>query len=71
MAVEFEFDSEADAAYIRLSEKEVEETQKVDSKTILDRDSEGEIVGIEILDASNRFPEIAQLNINLGEELEA
>lgn len=70
--MDLNFDSEADAVYIRFSDREVDGNTKIDERTIADLDENGEVVGIEILDASERFPEISSLSIDFSqEELEA
>ena len=66
--MEVNFDSDADAVYIKLSDKKVEETEKVNDRTIADIDGEGEVVGIELLDVSNRFSTISELNIDFADQ---
>lgn len=44
-------DKEADAIYLRLSDAEVAESDEDKPGIILDYDKDGEIVGIELLDA--------------------
>jgi uncharacterized protein YuzE len=51
-----EYDSEADAAYIRFSAEQVLESAEVSSGIVLDYDVEGRIVGMEILDARKNLP---------------
>ena len=49
------FDSNADAVFIRLDEcKKVEESQEVEPGVILDYDSEGKVIGIELLRVKDR-----------------
>jgi uncharacterized protein YuzE len=50
-------DREADALYLRLDEKAIAETEEVQPGVILDFDAEGRIVGVEILDLSQRVPD--------------
>jgi uncharacterized protein YuzE len=45
------YDREADAAYIRLSDGPVRESEQVANDIVLDFDADGRIVGLEILDA--------------------
>ena len=45
------YDAEANAAYIRFSQADVEESEEVSPGVVFDYDSEGRIVGMEILDA--------------------
>ncbi|MBZ0298745.1 MAG: DUF2283 domain-containing protein [Anaerolineae bacterium] len=48
------YDSEVDVLRILLSEQPIEESDESNPGIILDYDREGNIVGIEILDASTR-----------------
>lgn len=50
------YDKEADAAYIQLSSKRPDGGIEIDEGLIIHTTSENEIVGIEILDASKKFP---------------
>jgi len=50
------YDKEVDILYIRLSDKPVKESDENKPDIILDYASDGSIVGIEILDASKKFP---------------
>ena len=43
------YDKEADALYIRLSDKKVVESEETEKNVVLDFDSDNTIVGIEIL----------------------
>ncbi len=45
------YDSDANAAYIRLSNEVILESEEVSDGIVLDYDAEGKIVGLEILDA--------------------
>ena len=48
------YDKEADALYIKLSEGKVAESDEEKPGIILDYDNEGNIVGIEVLNASEK-----------------
>lgn len=52
----FHYDKKADALYIRFNENPYSESDEVKEGVIFDYDSRGKIIGIEILDASRRFP---------------
>lgn len=52
----FQYDPEADAAYLRFADGKVAETEEVSSGIVLDHDEDGRIVGIEFLAASKRLP---------------
>ena len=49
------YDEEVDALYIRLRKGEYYESDEIKEGFILDYDADGNIVGIEILDASSDF----------------
>jgi len=51
---------EDNAAYIRLSEAEVLESEEVAPQVVFDYDAEGHIVGIELLDAKAQLPRDAR-----------
>jgi len=57
--VQVEFDSKADAMYIRLRKAKYEISEELAENVIMDLDKRGRIIGIEILDATK----------NLGKEL--
>ena len=48
------YSKEADALYIRFNEREIDSSDEIAEGVIVDFDSEGEIVAIEILDVSRR-----------------
>ncbi len=52
--MKFEFDPQADAIYLELTEAEVEESKEIQPGIIMDYDAEGWIVGIEVLYVSKR-----------------
>ena len=50
------YDKQVDAAYIRLSEQEPSGVIEISEGINVDVTDKGEIVGIEMLDASKKFP---------------
>ena len=50
-----EYDKEVDALYIRIQEVEVARTVEVEEGINLDFDSQGKLVGVEILNALERY----------------
>ncbi len=50
----FEYDPKADAAYLKISEKEVKDTREIVDGITLDYDSDGNVIGIEILSLKAR-----------------
>lgn len=56
MALSARYDAEADALYVRFAEADVIESEEVRPGIVFDFDSEGRIVAIEVLDASQHLP---------------
>ena len=52
--MKLEFDPQADAAYLEISDAEIETTQEIEPGIIADYDANGHIVGIEVLAVSKR-----------------
>ena len=68
-----EYSKKADALYVYFKEQFVMSSREVKDGIILDFDENNQIIGIEILDASEKFSksDIANINIeNLAEVLE-
>ena len=61
------YDEEVDAIYLRLKETLYYESDEVKEGLILDYDREGNLIGIEILDASEYLSpeELATLSFNI------
>jgi uncharacterized protein YuzE len=61
------YDEEVDAFYIRLKEAPYHESDEIREGLILDYDRDGNLIGIEILDASDYLSstELATLNFSL------
>ena len=53
--MEIRYDKDADAMYIKLRKGEFAKNKVIDDLTIFDLDSKGNLLGIELLDASKRF----------------
>ena len=71
--MKIEYSKKADALYVYFKEKYVNTSKEVEEGVILDFDDNNQIIGIEILDASERFgkSDIANINIeNLAEVLD-
>ena len=49
-------DKDCDALYLRLDDSEIGESEEVKPGVILDFNAEGKVVGVEILDLSERVP---------------
>lgn len=54
--MKIQYDKMADALYIYLREGKVAKTLKVKSYFLVDLDRSGNVLGIELLDASRRIP---------------
>jgi uncharacterized protein YuzE len=55
------YDKEVDVLYFVFSKKKIKESDEDKPGIILDYDEEGEIVGIEILNASKKIPNPTQV----------
>ena len=53
--MKIEYDNEIDALYIRLQEKHVERTLEVEEGLNIDFDKSGRMIGLEVLDAVDRY----------------
>ena len=65
------YDEEADALYIRLRKGEYYESDEIKEGFILDYDADGNIVGIEILDASSNLSpsDLSTVNFEVTRQL--
>jgi len=59
-----EYDREVDALYIRLQQKYVARTVEIEEELNLDLDENGKLIGLEILDATDRYPLADIFNIS-------
>jgi uncharacterized protein YuzE len=50
-----EYDKESDALYVRLQEKYVARTVEVEEGLNLDFDENGKLIGLEVLDATDKY----------------
>jgi uncharacterized protein YuzE len=53
--MKIEYDKEVDALYLRLQEKYIARTVQIEEGLNLDLDEEGKLVGLEVLDATQRY----------------
>lgn len=58
-----EYDKEVDALYIRLKEKKVARTRELEDGLNIDLDEEGKLIGLEILDATQRYSKAEIFNL--------
>ena len=61
--MKFHYDQKADALSIRFNEKRYAESDEVAEGIIFDYDRQKKIIGIEVLEASKRFPK--EFNVQL------
>jgi uncharacterized protein YuzE len=66
--MKIEYDREVDALYIRLQEKEVARTVEVEEGLNLDLDEDGALIGLEVLDATERYSSDAIFNITYDDQ---
>ncbi len=50
------YDLNVGALYVRLSDKPVVRTRDVDDNTMIDLDADGEVIGIEVVSITHRWP---------------
>ena len=56
--MKIKYAAEVDALYITLTDKEIEDTDEVSKDLVVDYDKDGDVVGVEVLNASlNKDPE--------------
>lgn len=55
MKMEIDYDKDADALYLKLNEGKFNSNKVVDDFTILDLDSNGNVLGVEMLEVSKRL----------------
>jgi len=63
--VRIEYSKQVDALYIHLREAPVAESRDVEEGVTLDFDAEGHLVGLEILDASERMGLSSLVNVSI------
>jgi uncharacterized protein YuzE len=56
--MKLEYDSQADAAYVKLSDAEVTESEEVRPGVVVDYDAQDRVIGIEILHVRKERPDI-------------
>lgn len=55
------YDTVADAVYLKMSDKPVAQTVRAQENIIIDRDAEGHVIGLELLNASREGSLLHQL----------
>ena len=59
------YDKDADAMYVELTDKKFSKCKEIDRNTILDFDEDGNVIGIELLFVSKRFPQSIPTSITV------
>lgn len=59
----FQYDKKEDALYIRFNENPYQKSEEMREGIIFDYDKKGKIIGIEILNASRKFPSKFKLEL--------
>lgn len=62
--MKIEYDKEVDALYIRIQDKTVAQTKEIEDGLNIDLDENGKLIGIEILDATERYSKSDIFNIS-------
>lgn len=73
LAMRIRYDEKVDALYIRLRESKYHENDEIKEGFILDYDKEGNIIGIEILDASSYLhpSELSSVSFDINRTIES
>jgi uncharacterized protein YuzE len=72
--MKIEYDNQVDAIYIRLQEKFVTRTVEIEDGLNIDLDENGKLIGLEVLDATERYAltdlfNISTENLNLENKI--
>jgi len=59
MSLRLDYDAASDAAYLRFSDETVAKSEEVSPGLVVDFDSQGRLVALEILQAGRRLPKDA------------
>lgn len=60
------YDPKVDAMYIEFSKGKYSKTRKVSDTILVDEDTNGKVLGIEILDASKNIPDFDRDNLKVS-----
>ena len=63
--MKIEYSKDVDALYIRLREAQIEDSMDIEEGVTVDLDGKGHIVGIEILDASEKMNLTDLVNVSI------
>ncbi|GAX61175.1 hypothetical protein SCALIN_C17_0209 [Candidatus Scalindua japonica] len=60
-----EYSKEADAIYVYFKEEFVAKSKEIEDGVVIDFDEKGQLIGIEVLDVSQRFSLSDIVNVNI------
>jgi uncharacterized protein YuzE len=63
--MKIEYSPEADALYVYFKEDYVAKSREIEDGIVIDFDDNGQIIGIEVLDATQRFSLADIVNVNI------
>jgi len=63
--MKIEYSKDVDALYIRLREAQIEDSMDIEEGVTVDLDEKGHIIGIEILDASEKMSLTDLVNVSI------
>ncbi len=63
--MKIEYSKEADAIYVYFKEEYVAKSKEIEDGVVIDFDEKGQLIGIEVLDVSQRFKLSDIVNINI------
>ncbi len=63
--MKIEYSKEADALYVYFKEEFVAKSKEIEDGVVIDFDAKGQLIGIEVLDVSQRFSLSDIVNINI------
>jgi uncharacterized protein YuzE len=63
--MKIEYSKEADAIYVYFKEDFVAKSKEIEDGVIIDFDAKGQLIGIEVLDVSQRFSLSDIVNVNI------
>ncbi len=63
--MKIEYSETADALYVYFKEDYVAESKEIDDGIVIDYNKEGQLIGIEVLDARQRYSKADIANVNI------
>jgi len=63
--MKIEYSKEADAIYVYFKEEVVANSKEIEDGVVIDFDKDGQLIGIEVLDVSQRFSLSDIVNVNI------